>query len=329
MQSSLALSLANRLLLLLLLLAVGLGAASCRDECDRCGARGDDAGAPSDASLQDAATGTGRDGSADDGETGTPPPATGEPIRSPGCEGPGGAAPTPPASGRFSIDVDGTSRDYIIKLPEPYDPQRPYRLVFAFHGAAYSAETVATGGPPSGSPYFGVEPQAQGAAIFVAAQALAGSWTNQNGRDVAYVRAMIARFKSDLCIDEGRIFAVGFSMGAIMTTTLACSEPVGLRGIAPMSGSLPSACPATSPVAYWGSHGTRDSAFSLTTGQSVRDHFRDRNRCDTTSIPGSPDGCVDYQGCDPGHPVTWCTFPGAHEPPPFAGEAIWRFLSAL
>ena len=251
------------------------------------------------------------------------PPANAMP--SAGC-----GATSSPESGRFTIDVDGTAREYILKLPADYDPSTPYALIFAWHGRMYSADWVANGDPPQTGPYFGIESEANGKAIFVAPQALSSSWTNQNGRDVAFVDAMRARFESDLCIDQSRIFSVGFSMGAIMTLTIGCTEGDVFRGIAAMSGSLADGCPAGDhAVAYWGSHGNNDTTIPPSQGQAARDEFRNRNHCGSDTSAADANGCVSYQGCDPGYPVTWCPFDGAHEPPQFAGTAIWGFLSKL
>jgi poly(3-hydroxybutyrate) depolymerase len=231
-------------------------------------------------------------------------------------------------SGRFMIDVGGTMREYIIKLPAAYDPTRPYRLIFTFHGRMYSAQSVADGGPPGSGPYYGIEAVSAGSAIFVAPQALSTSWTNESGRDVAYIEAMIARFKAELCIDESRIFSVGFSMGAIMTLIASCEDDSVFRAIAPMSASLPADCNGNDRArAYWGSHGTEDPTISPAQGEAVRDAFVAKNGCMMTTMPGDREGCVNYQGCEAGAPVTWCTFSGVHEPPPYAGEAIWAFFS--
>src|SRR6266511_2636746 len=62
----------------------------------------------------------------------------GAPMPSAGCNST--AART---SGRFTIDVAGTQREYIIKLPANYDASHPYKIVFMFHGAMYSAQRVA------------------------------------------------------------------------------------------------------------------------------------------------------------------------------------------
>jgi poly(3-hydroxybutyrate) depolymerase len=239
------------------------------------------------------------------------------------------SATTAPASGRFTIDASGTSREYIIKMPAGYDPRHPYRLIIALHGAMYDDTSVDAGGPPTAAgagPYYGIEPLSGGSAIFVAAQATSSGWTNAN--DLPYVNAMIARFESQLCIDQSRIFMVGFSMGSIETIQLGCTLGNVLRAIAPMSGSLQGrSCSGTTPIAYWGSHGTNDPTIPIAQGRGVRDTFVARNHCTTTTVAGSPSGCVNYQGCDAGKPVGWCEFDGVHQPPPYSGSAIWTFFS--
>ena len=256
------------------------------------------------------------------GSTGTGGGA-GAAMPSAGC----GTASAAPMSGHFTIDASGTMREYIIKIPTGYDRNHPYRLIVAFHGRMYDAASVDAGGAPSPSgPYYGIEPLSGGSAIFVAAQALSTSWTNAN--DIPYVNAMITRFKTELCIDQHRIFATGFSMGAIQTIALGCAEADVFRAIAPMSGSLNGGtCSGTQQLAYWGSHGTNDPTINISMGRAVRDAFRTRNHCTTTTVAGSPSGCVNYQGCDAGYPVVWCEFDGVHEPPPYSGSAIWAFLS--
>lgn len=251
----------------------------------------------------------------------------------PGAVPSDGCGMAPPESGRDSIDVDGTTREYILRVPEDYDPTRPYRLIFAWHGMSGSAEQVDKGDPPNTGldptgPYFGIQSEADGQAIFVAGQALSGGWTNQNGRDLAFVEAMLDRFEGELCIDESRVFATGFSFGAIMTLTIGCNLGERFRAIAPMSGSLQNGCPAgDQQLGYWASHGTMDTTIPIANGEKARDEFVKRNHCQMDTVPAEPDGCVSYQGCDEGYPVTWCPFDGIHEPPPFSGPAIWSFLA--
>ena len=245
-------------------------------------------------------------------------------VPSAGCS----ATAAAPSSGKFTLDVSGTQREYIIKIPAGYDPTHPYRLIFALHGRMYDAQSVADGGAPSqDGPFYGVEARAAGSAIFVAGQALDTSWTDQNGRDIAYFDAMRTKFESQLCIDKSREFVMGFSMGAIMTIQIGCKQSNIYRAIAPMSGSLNgNTCSGTDPIAYWGSHGTNDPTIAIADGRKVRDNFRMRNHCTTTTTAGAQAGCVSYTGCDDGNPVSWCEFDGVHQPPPFSGQEIWNFF---
>ena len=256
------------------------------------------------------------------GAKGTAGSGGGAPVPSSGC-----SATTSPASGMATIDVSGTTRQYILTLPANYDPHHVYPLLFAFHGGSYDAQWVVDGDPPQSGPYYGIQAEANDTVILVAPQALSGSWTNQGGRDVAYVDAMLSRFESQLCVDQSRIFATGFSFGAIMTIALGCNDSSKFRAVAAMSGKIMSGCPDTRSLPYWSSHGMSDPTIDISLGEAARDTFVQRNHCTTQTVAISPAGCVSYQGCDPGYPVVWCPFDGVHQPPPFAGSAIWAFLS--
>ena len=173
-----------------------------------------------------------------------------------------------------TIDVSGTTRQYILTLPTGYDPHHAYPLLFAFHGGSYNAQWVVDGTAPQSGPYYGIQAVANNTAILVAPQALSGSWTNQGGRDVAYVDAMLSRFESQLCVDQSRIFATGFSMGAIMTIALGCNDSSKFRAIAAMSGEIMNGCPDTRSLPYWSSHGMSDPTINISLGQDGARHLR-------------------------------------------------------
>lgn len=237
-----------------------------------------------------------------------------------------------PATGALKIDVGGTMRDYILRLPDGYDASTPHRIIFAFHGMQGSADQVDKGDPPNTGldptgPYYGIKDLSSDT-IFVAGQALSGGWTNTSGRDIDYVKALVSEVEGVACVDTSRVFATGFSFGAIMTITIACNLPDVFRAVAPMSGSLQNGCPANDhSIAYWASHGTMDTTIDISKGEEARDEFVKRNKCSMTTMATTPDGCVAYQGCADGYPVNWCPFDGIHQPPPFSGPAIWAFLS--
>jgi poly(3-hydroxybutyrate) depolymerase len=223
--------------------------------------------------------------------------------------------------------VEGETREYIVSVPDgPFDTARP--LIFGFHGMMYDAEWVANGEEPTSGPYFGMEAEAAGAAIFVAPQALSGGWSNQGGRDISFVEAMISELSAQLCVDEARIFATGFSFGGIMTANIGCELFDSFRAVAPQSASLPSVCTDGLPaLPYLGIHGTEDTTIQLSQGELVRDSYVARNGCDMSASGPDENGCMVYENCEPEAPVTFCTFTGVHEPAPFTGPVIWNFFA--
>lgn len=260
--------------------------------------------------------------------------ATGDPAPSSGC------GEAPPASDRYTIDVDGSSREYILAVPDDYDPDNAYRLVFTWHPWGGSAQQVAGSG--SGG-YYGLLSASGGQAIFVSPEGLdfGGNglgWGNEGGQDIAFLEAMLDRFDAELCFDHNRVFSTGFSFGGMMSNAVGCA---GLaRAIAPMAGnSQVSGCAdGTQPVAFMGFHGESDQVVSLSGGQAARDVFVERNGCgaetasdsDWCDVAGSnfaPCACTTYDGCDDGFPVTWCEYNGTHMVAPNSGETIWSFFS--
>jgi poly(3-hydroxybutyrate) depolymerase len=230
-----------------------------------------------------------------------------------------------PESNRYSIDVDGSAREYILAVPDGYDSNQPYRLVFAWHPRGGSAEQVATG---FGGGYYGLESLANGSAIFVSPEGIDAGWANTGGRDIAFLRAMLDRFNSELCIDESRIFSTGFSYGGMMSFAVGCAMGDLFRAIAPMSGALYSGCEdGEAPIAVWGAHGDNDTVVPLADGERALDVFLERNHCESEATPVDPSPCVSYSGCDAGYPVVWCEFSGGHTPISNSGQSIWSFFS--
>jgi poly(3-hydroxybutyrate) depolymerase len=232
-----------------------------------------------------------------------------------------------PASGTYRIDVNGLEREYNIKLPANYDPNKPYRLVFAWHWLTGTAARVQSAG------YYGLESRSAGTTIFAAGQGIDSSggtdygWPDSNGRDVAFARALLDWIRTRYCIDNERIFSTGWSYGGMFSNRLGCVMGDVFLAIAPMSGSGPPRSTCVGQVAAWIAHGDQDATVSLSSGQGSRDHWATANHCTMTTMPTDPSPCVAYQGCNSGLPVHWCVFPGGHTQPSFGSAAIWSFFS--
>ncbi|KAL2862295.1 alpha/beta hydrolase family esterase [Aspergillus lucknowensis] len=239
-------------------------------------------------------------------------------------------------NGYNTIDVNGQARDYILQLPDNYDPATEHRFVIAYHWRDGTMDNVAEGG------YYGLSAlAASDPTIFIAPQGFNNGWANTNGEDIAFTDALLETLQGDLCIDSTRIFATGWSWGGGMSYSLACSRPEVVRAVAVLSGAEISGCDGgTTPVAYFGQHGVHDSVLPIDMGHQLRDKFVELNGCD----PGNPEEpaqgsgthiVTDYTGCTEGYPVEWVAFDGDHEPTPsdagagesFTPELIWTFFT--
>jgi polyhydroxybutyrate depolymerase len=243
-----------------------------------------------------------------------------------------GCGKTPPASGKATMTIDGTQREYTLLLPDNYDPNKQYKLIFCPHWLGGTMNDV-IGGQSCNGPYYGLKALANNTAIFVAPNGLKGSmgtgWENTNGRDIKFFKAMLNHFDSTLCIDQKRIFSVGFSYGGMMSFAIACAMSDVFRAIAPMSGSLYSGCDNTTdhPIAMWQAHGDADDVVPIADGKKGLDIVLKKNGCGTQTTPVDPSPCVQYQGCNPGYPVIFCQFKGKHGVQSFAAAAVWAFFN--
>ncbi|GAB4000608.1 hypothetical protein GCM10029992_33060 [Glycomyces albus] len=166
------------------------------------------------------------------------------------------------SSGTHNINVNGTNRSFILKVPDNYDNNYAHRLIFGLHWWGGTANDVASGGS-DGAVYahYGLEAQANGTAIFVAPQGIDNAWPDTGGRDVAFIDAMIQQIEADLCVDQSQRFSLGFSYGGAMSYALACARPNEFRAVAAIAvpGQVSGCNGGNQPVAYMGIQGVTDS----------------------------------------------------------------------
>ncbi|GIF66469.1 hypothetical protein Ais01nite_45040 [Asanoa ishikariensis] len=242
-------------------------------------------------------------------------------------------------SGTRTISSSGQSRSYNLRIPDGYDRNHAYRLVFAFHWLNGSANNVTSAG------YYGLAPLSNNTTIFVAPQGLNAGWANSNGRDLTLFDDISQQIENDLCVDTTQRFALGWSYGGAMSYAVACARPTVIRAVTVLSGANLSGCNGgTQPVAYFGIHGTFDSVLNISQGRQLRDTFVRNNGC-TGQSPAEPSRgslrhiTTAYSGCRSGYPVQWAAFDGDHTPSPVDGSGspndsrtwtsgeIWRFFS--
>jgi poly(3-hydroxybutyrate) depolymerase len=265
-------------------------------------------------------TGAGSDGSGGSDSTG------GQMVGSPGC-----MAETPLAEGEHTFMLDGIERRYIVRLPSNYSPDQPWPLIFALHGnGGNPGYWDATGGDRDIRTAFAEE------AILIIPEAINNQWRDYSAPADTWPAGIVLELnffdsvydtaQNELCIDTTNVFSMGFSGGGSFSGVLGCQRDY-IRAIA-VGGSVIyfDEADCTSTPAAWITIGEQE----YTDGRAAfRDFFADHAGCQMTSTPGAPDGCVDYDGCGAGTPVTYCSHPADHVWPSIGTDATKAFFQGF
>ena len=216
------------------------------------------------------------------------------------------------------------NRNFIMRLPDNYDMNKPYWLIFGFHWRDGSATAVDSGGDNRyAMAHYGLQALSKNGAIFVAPHGLNGGWGNSGGADMDFVDAILETVQDNYCVDKTHIFANGFSWGGGMSYAIACERANVFRGVAIYNGGVLSGCVGgNDPIAVWQMHGLTDRTLQIRDALPMRDRFVKNNGCTAQTPPQPPEPppylvngghiCTDYQGCMPGKPFRWCVHQSGH-----------------
>jgi polyhydroxybutyrate depolymerase len=253
-----------------------------------------------------------------------------------------GCGREPPREAEAVLVHEGAERRLIVDVPEGYAPDRPHRLVVAFHGRTSPPDRVRR--------YYGLDRGLDGAdggrSIFVYPEALRqadGTYIWREPEDFELFDRIVERIGATYCIAPDEVFAVGHSLGASFVNRLACARGGRLRAIASVAGgAVPAEC--RGEVAAMLLHHPEDELVPIAEGEAARDMLVEQNGLDggasAAPAPSYPDGfnCRRYGPADAENPVLWCphsqgvTSKGRYYPhqwPDGTGEAVMDFFASL
>ncbi len=288
--------------------------------------------------------GTSRSGGTTGAGGGTTSPTDGYPLGNPAVpsSGCGKALSTFKAGSNTSHKMNSAginNREYIIYIPSNYDPQKPYRLVFGMHCMGSSANQCA-----NSEGFYRLKPLDTGnTTIFVAPQGYTDSMPWRTGKtddkDHVFFDDMLKLFKSELCIDESRVFSIGFSFGAMFTNALAQTHQSVLRAVtvyATADYNIYFPANTGKPLAYMGVHGKNDPTCPFSSGKSSIERFVKNNKCTGTpkEATGNTHEVFDYT-CPSNYPVKWATHTGQHTDMPtdsgqskaWTPDLTWKWIT--
>ncbi len=189
---------------------------------------------------------------------------------------------------KHTLDSDGLAREYIVYVPQRYDPAQPVSLIMSLHGFASSDaqqvlwtqwNTIADeegfivvypqgmGSPARWNT--GQHPIPAGDAQQVEQETsdnplaglLAGFFEEVPVDDVAFLGHLLDQLETDYCIDPARIYVNGLSNGGGMSNRLACELADRIAAIGTVAGAyteLPGGCHPSRPVPVIAFHGVID-----------------------------------------------------------------------
>jgi len=244
-------------------------------------------------------------------------------------------APTPSAgfgkelgefkSGIYTMTSAGLERQYTIDIPENYDKNTPYRLIFAMHMMGGHMKTMVD------QHYYGLKTYAQKdqvPVIFVAPEGYTdrSPWRGADDKDHIFFADMLHLFKEKLSIDTSRVFCCGFSFGAMVTYSLSLNFQNDLRAVAcyaPANWNIYLPENKHLPLAFYSTTGTQDGLCKFVNSDErkqggkycVLTHIEDNGLKQLPEVPVATTPThltTEFQGLPEEYPVLFGSFVGGH-----------------
>ena len=228
--------------------------------------------------------------------------------------------------------VDGVTRTALVFAPKPTSVAIKAPLIFAFHGHGGNMQAAALGmhlqtlWPEAVVVY----PQGLNTPSKVDPQGLHPGWQVEagqaglNDRDLKFFDAMLAGLHTKFPVDDSRIYATGFSNGAVFSYLLWAERGKTLAALGICAGALWPGEHLTIPRAVVVIAGQADATLPFATQQQTIDTDR---QVDNATGPGQACGpfCTFYSSTSQ-TPVVTRIHPGGHVYPPWAPPAIVEFF---
>jgi len=228
-------------------------------------------------------------------------------------------------SGTYTIESAGLTRQYTIDIPEDYDKNKTYRLIFAMHMMGGSMQTMVD------QNYYGLKTYAERdgvPVIFVAPQGYTdrSPWRGRDDKDHIFFADMLDLFKDKLSIDTSRIFSCGFSFGAMFTYSLSLSFQKDLRAVAcyaPANWNIYLPENKKEPLAFYSTTGTEDGLCKFVNSDELKQggkycvltHLENNGLTQLPEVPVATTPThvtTEFEGLPEEYPVLFGSFVGGH-----------------
>ena len=244
-------------------------------------------------------------------------------------------APTPSAgygkelgdfkSGTYTMTSADLERKYTIDIPEDYDKNKTYRLIFAMHMMGGNMQTMVD------QNFYGLKTYAEKDGvdvIFVAPEGYTdrSPWRGRDNKDHIFFADMLELFKDKLSIDTSRVFSCGFSFGAMFTYSLSLAFQDDLRAVAcyaPANWNIYLPENTGKPLAFYSVTGTEDGLCKFVNSDELKQggkycvltHLENNGLREMPKIPIATTPThitTEFEGLPEEYPVLFGSFVGGH-----------------
>ncbi len=200
-----------------------------------------------------------------------------------------------------TLEHDGVTREYIVYVPDSYDPGSKVPLLFNFHGFGGDAKEFMQYADMRATSESGnfilVYPQGTLINGFSHWNAALNSPDNKsNADDLGFMEALISKLSSDYMIDPERIYACGYSNGGMFSYALACYHSDLIAAVGAVSGTmLDLDCTPSHPMPVIILHGTSDDVLpyngsdDYNSVEAILNFWNDFNNTGTSPVENSVD----------------------------------------
>lgn len=242
-----------------------------------------------------------------------------------------------------TLYVNGVRRQYILNVPRSYDGSANVPLILDFHPLTSSADYQRSNS--------GTNELSESEGFIVAyPDGIDDSWNfgpccteSRSVDDEAFARALVNELKAEGCIDEKRVYAMGFSNGGGLSHYLACDAADVFAAVAPAAFDLVEQrqCSPSRPISVFIARGRYDFIVPYRGGDSIPptsydldpitfigaegtfEEWANINQCSGRAI-SLDRTCDAYQNCAAGTQVVLCTESGGHSG--WDADEAWNFL---
>lgn len=169
-----------------------------------------------------------------------------------------------------TINVNGETRTYLIKVPRPYSGHLRVPLVFTFHGlgSAANQQLFYSQFPALADRenFLLVAPEGRGSPRRFDFY----STPSSPHSDAAFTQKLLDYLSDHFCVDFSRRFATGMSNGSAVTFNLACIGYLGFSAYGSVAATyyIPQCAAARpAPIIYF--HGTKDPVVPFNGGPTI------------------------------------------------------------